>query len=83
MFLLKRRKRSNRTRVKWELWFNPPYSCNMKNNIGKRFFSLLDRHFLKNGQILQYFQPKQCQDQLRFNVKYFQQKKAPQQKYDT
>ena len=30
------------------LWFNPPFSCNVKSNIGKIFLQLLDKHFPKH-----------------------------------
>ena len=29
------------------VWFNPPYSCNVATNIGKKFLLLLDKHFPK------------------------------------
>ena len=29
-------------------WFNPPYSSNVKSNIGKRFLTLIDQHFPKH-----------------------------------
>ena len=29
------------------LWFNPPYSQNVKTNIGSKFLSLIDKHFKK------------------------------------
>ena len=27
------------------IWYNPPYSANVKTNIGKTFFKLLKKHF--------------------------------------
>ena len=27
------------------IWFNPPYSANVKSNIGRRFLILIDKHF--------------------------------------
>ena len=36
--------------------------------------------FPQDAQILQDFQPKQCQDQLQFNAKYLRLNKVPQQK---
>ena len=30
------------------LWFNPPFSSNLKTNIGKIFLRLLDKHFRKH-----------------------------------
>ena len=29
------------------VWFNPPYSCSVATDIGKKFFLLLDKHFPK------------------------------------
>ena len=36
-------KRRNRRRK--VIWFNPPYSANVKTNIGKSFLRLIDKHF--------------------------------------
>ena len=37
----------NKNRGRNIVWFNPPYSCNVATNIGKRFLLLLDKHFPK------------------------------------
>ena len=37
--------REQRKRIK--IWFNPPYSLNVKENAGKLFLKLLDCHFLR------------------------------------
>ena len=34
-----------RTRTRAKIWFNPPFSLNVKTNVGKHFFRLLDKHF--------------------------------------
>ena len=34
-----------RKRKKPEIWFNPPYSMNVKTNIGRKFLRLVDKHF--------------------------------------
>lgn len=34
-----------RKRVRPVIWFNPPFSLNVKTNIGKKFLSLVDKHF--------------------------------------
>ena len=34
-----------RNRKRNRIWFNPPFSLNVKTNIGKDFFRLLDKHF--------------------------------------
>ena len=41
----KRRRKRNIT------WFNPPHFTNVKTNIGKVFFKLLNKHFPKNNQL--------------------------------
>ena len=33
------------------IWFNPPFSLNVSTNIGKKFFSLLGKHFSKTHQL--------------------------------
>ena len=33
------------------IWFNPPYSKNVKTNIGKTFLQLLSKHFPKDHQM--------------------------------
>ena len=37
----------DKNRGRKTVWFNPPYSCNVATNIGKKFLLLLDKHFLK------------------------------------
>ena len=37
-----------RTRKRKIIWFNPPFSLNVKTNIGKCFLKLLDKHFPKD-----------------------------------
>ena len=39
------RRRKNHSR---NIWYNPPFSKNVKTNVGKHFFKLLKRHFGKN-----------------------------------
>ena len=34
-----------RKRKRAIIWYNPPYSMNVKTNIGKTFFKLLQKHF--------------------------------------
>ena len=36
-------------------WFNPPFSLNVSTNIGKKFFSLLGKHFPKTHQLHKLF----------------------------
>ena len=37
------------------IWFNPPFSLNVSTNIGKKFFSLLGKHFSKTHQLHKLF----------------------------
>ena len=37
------------------IWFNPPYSKNVKTNIGKTFLQLLSKHFPKDHQMHKIF----------------------------
>ena len=37
------------------IWFNPPYSINVKSNIAKRFLTLVDKHFPKNHKLNKVF----------------------------
>ena len=49
------KKRKRRRNV---LWFNPPFSLNVKTNIGKRFFAILDKHFPKGSPLSKLFNRK-------------------------
>ena len=37
--------KKKRCRSKKALWFNPPYSINIKTNVGAKLLTLLDKHF--------------------------------------
>ena len=37
---------ANKTRKRNIIWFNPSFSMNVKNNIGKNVSQLIDKHFL-------------------------------------
>ena len=41
---------ARRNRKRKVIWFDPPYSQNMKTNIGKLFVKLVRKHFLKNSK---------------------------------
>ena len=41
---------SQRNRNRKVIWFNPPYSQNVKTNIGKLFIKLVRKHFPKNSK---------------------------------
>ena len=49
------KKRKRRRNV---LWFNPPFSLNVKTNIGKKFFAILDKHFPKENPLSKLFNRK-------------------------
>lgn len=44
-----------RTRRRKITWFNPPYSKNVKTNVGKKFLSLIDRHFPAGSKLRKIF----------------------------
>ena len=48
-------KDSKRTRQRKVIWFNPPYSRNVKTNIGYNFLRLVDKHFLKGSTLHKIF----------------------------
>ena len=33
------------------MWFNPPYSDNVKTNVGAKFLKLIDKHFPKTSPL--------------------------------
>jgi len=43
--------KTKRKRYRKILWFNPPWSANLKTNVGRRFLNLIDKHFPK-GSVL-------------------------------
>ena len=45
----------NKNRGRKTVWFNPPCSCNVATNIGKKFLLLLDKHFLKADKLSKVF----------------------------
>ena len=36
-------------------WFNPPFSSNIKTNIGKKFFAILQKHFPPGSDLAKLF----------------------------
>ena len=44
-----------RTRSRNIVWFNPPYNAAVTTNIGKRFLTLIDRHFPPNSKYSKIF----------------------------
>ena len=49
------RKNGKRTRRRKVTWYNPPYSSNVATNTGRRFCSLINKHFLKASKLHQIF----------------------------
>ena len=49
---LNNNKRKRRRNI---LWFNPPFSSNVKTNIGKKFFSILEKHFPRDHKMRKLF----------------------------
>ena len=47
--------RSRRNRPRNTLWYNPPFSKNVKTNVGKCFLSLIDQHFPKSNPLHKIF----------------------------
>ena len=41
----------NRCRSRKITWFNPPFSANVKTNVGAKFLRLIDQHFPKNNPL--------------------------------
>ena len=39
-------------RQRWpvQIWFNPPFSLNIRTNVGKKFLQLVDKYFPKDGK---------------------------------
>ena len=48
-------KRNRRNRSRRIIWFNPPYSDNVKSNIGRDFLQLIRKHFPKNNKFHKIF----------------------------
>ena len=44
-----------KTRKRKVIWFNPPFSLNVKTNVGKIFFKLVKRHFPKENPLRKIF----------------------------
>ena len=53
VFAEAQKRKSNRGRK--IIWFNPPYSCSVATDMGKKFFLLLDKHFPKTHKFYKIF----------------------------
>ena len=47
--------KSTNNRQRKIIWFNPPYSMNVRTNIAKSFLLLIDKHFPKNSKLSKVF----------------------------
>ena len=48
----------SRRRRRKVIWFNPPYSANVKTNIGKTFFGIIKKHFPDGSELSKLFNKK-------------------------
>lgn len=48
-----RKRKRNRSRQ--IIWFNPPYSMNVRTNVGGRFLSLIEKHFPRGSKLSKIF----------------------------
>ena len=48
-------KNDNKQRKRKIIWYNPPYSTNIKTNIGKTFLNLIKKHFPKTNKLHKIF----------------------------
>ena len=48
-------KKLNKQRKRKIIWFNPPFSRNVKTNIGKMFFKILSKHFPQTSKFYKIF----------------------------
>ena len=48
-------KNDNKQRKRKIIWYNPPYSANIKTNIGKTFLNLMKKHFPKTNKLHKIF----------------------------
>ena len=46
---------NNRNRARDIVWFNPPYSQNVKTNLGKTFLKLVKKHFPRGHKLYKIF----------------------------
>ena len=49
---------SVRKRRSGVIWFNPPFSMNVKTNIGKRFITIMKKHFPPKSELYKIFNQK-------------------------
>ena len=47
--------KTKQSRKRKIIWFNPPYSLNVKTNVAKRFLKIVDKHFPKKYRLHKLF----------------------------
>ena len=47
--------KNKRTRSRQVLWFNPPYSCHVKTDLGRKFLKIIDKIFKKSHPLRKIF----------------------------
>ena len=50
------------------IWFNPPYAKNISTNIGKKFITLLRKHFLPQSELYHLFNTKKVKMSSTFTL---------------
>ena len=51
----KHEKKKKRKRARNPIYFNPPFSLNVRTNIGKKFLKIVDKHFPKGSKLHKFF----------------------------
>ena len=49
---------SRKKRTRAVIWYNPPYSNNVRTNLGRKFLTLLRKHFPSSSELYKLFNPK-------------------------
>ena len=57
-------KNRSRNRTRKIIWFNPPFNDEVTTNIGKEFFTLLNKHFPRSNKYHKIFNEKQHKTEL-------------------
>ena len=50
-----KREKKKKKRTRNPIYFNPPYSLNVKTNVGKIFLKIVDKHFPKKSKLNKFF----------------------------
>ena len=63
-------KKKKKNRKRKVIWFNPPFSKNLKTNIGKEFLKLIDKNFPKDNSLNKIINRKTVLNKLQLHSKY-------------